>query len=76
MRQRAKVFMNKGSQMVRIPREFRFHAGEVFIRSVGDEVVLSQRPADWSRLLETEMVASNWFALSVDKLNDETWGRR
>ena len=40
----AKLFMHGGSQAVRLPREFRFEGSEVFVRRVGDEVVLSPRP--------------------------------
>ncbi len=40
----AKLFMHGGSQAVRLPREFRFEGGQVFIRRVGQDVVLSARP--------------------------------
>ena len=43
----AKLFINGGSQAVRLPAEFRFDADQVYVRrdeSTGD-VVLSSRPA-------------------------------
>lgn len=45
-----RVFSNGNSQAVRLPKEFRFAAAEVFIRkdaATGD-IVLSERPASGS----------------------------
>ena len=36
----AKLFINGRSQAVRLPKEFRFDGDEVFIKRVGDAVVL------------------------------------
>jgi antitoxin VapB len=52
MRKTAKIFMNNRSQAVRLPKEFQFETSEVFIRKVGDEVILSPRPSNWTALLE------------------------
>ncbi len=41
----AKLFTHGGSQAVRLPKEFRFDGTEVHVRRVGDDVVLSPRPA-------------------------------
>jgi antitoxin VapB len=41
----AKLFTHGGSQAVRLPKDFRFAGSEVHVRRVGDEVVLSPRPA-------------------------------
>ena len=47
----AKLFTHGGSQAVRLPKEFRFEGTEVHVRRVGDEVVLSARPAaDWAAI--------------------------
>lgn len=43
--------MNKRSQAVRLPKEFRFTTSEVFIRKQGDDVILSPRAGDWSAYL-------------------------
>jgi antitoxin VapB len=40
----AKLFTHGGSQAVRLPKEFRFEGSEVYVRRVGDEVVLSAVP--------------------------------
>ncbi|GJD65508.1 antitoxin [Methylobacterium frigidaeris] len=48
----AKLFMSGGSQAVRLPREFRFGGSEVEIFRRGNEVVLRERPANLSVLLD------------------------
>jgi antitoxin VapB len=65
---KAKVFMNNRSQAVRLPKEFQFRTPEVFIRRVGDDVVLSPRPADWSSYLADAPVASDTFMDGVENL--------
>lgn len=68
MRRMAKIFMNNRSQAVRLPKEFQFATREVFIHKVGDEVILSPRPADWSSYLATGPVASAEFMVGVEDL--------
>ena len=68
MQRRAKVFMNNRSQAVRLPKEFQFSTGEVFIRKEGDEVILSPRPRDWRSYLESAPVASDAFMADVEDL--------
>jgi antitoxin VapB len=41
---KAKLFLHGRSQAVRLPKEFRFDGTEVYVRRMGDEVVLSSRP--------------------------------
>lgn len=40
----AKLFTHGRSQAVRLPKEFRFEGTEVFVRRVGNDVVLSPGP--------------------------------
>lgn len=68
MQSTAKIFMNNRSQAVRLPKEFQFKTREVFIRKVGDDVILSPRPKDWSELLSSEAAASEEFMKNVEKL--------
>lgn len=66
MSQVAKLFMNGGSQAVRLPAAYRFDAKEVFIRqdpSTGN-VILSRRPSNW----DTFLVASQVNEMPVDFL--------
>ncbi len=60
--------MNNRSQAVRLPKEFQFQTQEVFIRKIGDTVVLSPRPADWSSYLAEAPVASDSFMEGVEDL--------
>lgn len=48
---KAKLFQHGGSQAVRLPKEFRFEGTEVFVRKIGDEVILSKRPGPSMRRL-------------------------
>lgn len=68
MSRTAKVFMTNRSQAVRLPKEYQFDTDEVFIRKVGDDVVLSPRPRDWRSYLESAPVASEAFMADVDDL--------
>ena len=54
MQQVVKLFMNGRSQAVRLPARFRFDCKEVYIRKDPDtgDVVLSEKPADWSAFLK------------------------
>jgi antitoxin VapB len=64
----AKIFMNNRSQAVRLPKEFQFDTTEVFISKIGDQVILSPRPADWSSYLATGPVASEELMEGVEDL--------
>jgi len=61
----AKVFRNKRSQLVRIPKEFQMPGGVAYVRRQGEDLVLSARPTDWEGFLGTEATASNWFLTGV-----------
>jgi antitoxin VapB len=64
----AKVFMTNRSQAVRLPKEFQFSTDEVFIRKVGEDVILSPRPRDWQAYLDNAAVASDAFMDDVEDL--------
>lgn len=51
--QTAKIFRHGGSQAVRLPVEFRFDVGEVFVwrELATGNVILSTRPASWADFL-------------------------
>ena len=49
----AKLFKNGGSQAVRLPKEFRFKGSHVFIKKVGDAVVLLPRQDSWQVLFDS-----------------------
>ena len=66
----ARVGKNNRAQVVTIPLEYRFPEGmkQVFIRKVGDEVILSPRPSDWSAFLASDVRASEDFMICIEDL--------
>ncbi len=69
-RRTARVGKNNRAQVVTIPLEFRFPEGmkEVFVRKVGEDLVLSPRPVDWSDFLASNVRVSDDFIVDVDDL--------
>jgi antitoxin VapB len=69
-RRTARVGRNNRAQVVTIPLEFRFPEGmkEVFIRKVGEDVVLSPRPVDWSGFLASNLKVEEDFMAGVEDL--------
>lgn len=49
----AKLFMNGRSQAVRLPKEYRFEGSQVYIKKVGEVIVLIPYQAPWETLLES-----------------------
>ena len=66
----ARVGKNNRAQVVTIPLEYRFPEGmkEVFIRKVGEDIVLSPRPRDWTGFLASNVRVSADFMVDVDDL--------
>jgi len=60
--------MNNRSQAVRLPKDFQFRTREVYIRKVGEDVVLSPLPSDWSSYFAEDAVASDRFMENVETL--------
>jgi len=49
----AKLFKNGDSQAVRLPKEFRFKGTEVFLRKIGDAVVMLPKTKSWKTLIDS-----------------------
>jgi antitoxin VapB len=49
----AKLFQNGKSQAVRLPKEFRFGSDRVYIKRVGNAVVLLPYQTPWETLLNS-----------------------
>lgn len=66
----ARVGKNNRGQVITIPLEFRFPEGtkQVFIRKVGDEVILSPRASDWSAFVTSKGRASEGFMAGTGDL--------
>lgn len=43
----AKIFENGRSQAVRLPKEYRFAESEVYIKKIGDAVILIPKGSAW-----------------------------
>ncbi len=48
----AKVFVNGGSQAVRLPKEFRFSGDEIYVKKIGDSILLVPKDKLWETFLE------------------------
>lgn len=49
----ARLFRSGRSQAVRLPKEYRFEGEEVFVKRVGEAVVLLPREDSWRTLYES-----------------------
>ncbi len=57
----AKLFKNGRSQAVRLPKAFRFEGSEVFIKRVGNVVVLIPEHDSWQGLFDSLALFSDDF---------------
>lgn len=51
--QTAKIFINGRSQAVRLPKEFRFSGNDVFIKKLGNIVLLIPKDDPWASLADS-----------------------
>ncbi len=49
----ARVFKNGQSQTVRLPKEFRFAADEVYVKKIGNAVLLLPKRDSWDVLVNS-----------------------
>ena len=49
--QTAKIFLNGRSQAVRLPKEFRFQGTDVYIKKIGNMVILLPKDDPWASLI-------------------------
>ena len=64
----AKLFQNGKSQSVRLPKEFRFKSDRVYIKRVGDAVVLLPYQTPWKTLLDSLSLFSTDFMSERNQL--------
>ncbi len=57
----AKIFMNGRSQAIRLPKEYRFEGNEVYIKKVGDMVILIPYHTPWETLIDSLAMFSDDF---------------
>jgi len=58
---KAKIFMNGRSQAVRLPKEYRFDAEEVYITKRGQNVIISAKKPTWDEFFDSKSVFDDDF---------------
>lgn len=59
--QTAKLFQNGKSQAVRLPKEFRFMGDRVYMKRMGDAVILLPYGTPWQSLVDSLSLFSSDF---------------
>ena len=59
----AKIFKNGKSQAIRLPKEYRFQGSKVYVKQVGNAVVLIPEHDSWQTLIESLAQCSDDFML-------------
>ena len=57
----AKIFQNGKSQAIRLPKEYRFRGSQVYVKRVGNAVVLIPEHDSWQTLLDSLALFSDDF---------------
>jgi antitoxin VapB len=57
----AKLFQNGKSQAVRLPKEFRFTSDRVYLKKLGNAVILLPYGAPWQSLVDSLSLFSGDF---------------
>lgn len=57
----AKLFQNGKSQAVRLPKEYRFHGSKVYIKRMGNAIVLIPENDSWQSMIESLSLFSDDF---------------
>lgn len=68
----AKIFQSGRSQAVRLPIKYRFEGNQVFIKKVGDAVILMPYQDSWETLVESLDMFSDDFMISRDQPEQQT----
>jgi antitoxin VapB len=67
----AKLFANGQSQAVRLPKELRFEGTEVYIKKIGDAVLLFPKDKQWDMFLTGLLGFSDDFMRSGRELDEQ-----
>ena len=59
--QTAKLFQNGKSQAIRLPKEFRFIGDQVYLKRMGNAVILLPYGAPWQSLVDSLALFSDDF---------------
>ncbi len=65
----AKIFRNGRSQAVRLPKQYSLPGNEVYVKKIGDAVILIPKESNpWQPLIDSlEMFPDDFFAKSRDQ---------
>ncbi len=63
----AKLFKSGGSQAVRLPRDFRFEGTQVFIKKMGETVVLLPQQNSWQTWFDSLAQFSDDFLVEREQ---------
>ncbi len=70
--EKAKIFQNGRSQAVRLPKKYRFEEDEVYIKHVGNVVLLIPKSDPWHNLFMGLEMFSDGLTLTRDQPKLET----
>ena len=70
--QTAKIFINGRSQAVRLPKEFRFSSSDVFIKKIGQLVILIPKDDPWASLANSLDQFTDDFMESRDQPHQDS----
>jgi antitoxin VapB len=70
--QTARIFVNGRSQAVRLPKEFRFSGSDVYIKKIGNMVVLLPKDDPWAPLINSLDQFSDDFMKTRDQPPQES----
>jgi len=57
----AKIFLNGQSQAIRLPKEYRFRGTKVYVKRIGNAVVLIPEQDSWQTLVDSLALFSDDF---------------
>ncbi len=59
----AKIFKNGKSQAIRLPKEYRFQGSKVYVKQIGNAVLLIPEQDSWQTLIDSLAQFSDDFML-------------
>ena len=69
--EKAKLFMNGGSQAVRLPKDCRFEGSEVMVNKIGNVVILfEKKDANELMKMALEMFTDDFLEGGIEALRD------
>lgn len=68
----AKLFQNGKSQAVRLPKEYRFRGTKVYVKKMGNAVILIPEQDSWDTLIESiALFSEDFMEARIQPLTDE-----